>query len=109
MNKPFRIQCNRLLDAVVTIIKYKKCTIDHDIYIKIFTGGTVSYLTVSTDDVLNTTSNQNAFTELTRDFKEHSEMKVQEVSVLKYLNFRIFQSPLCFSIYHKDHIMELVN
>ena len=36
-------------------------------------------------------------------------MKVQEGSVLKYSNFRIFQSPLGFSIYQKDHITELVN
>ena len=35
-------------------------------------------------------------------------MKVQEVSVLKYLNFRIFQSPLGFSIDETDHIIELV-
>ena len=50
-------QCNRLLDAVVTIIKYNKITIDHAIYIKVFADGTVSYLTDSTDDVLNTTNN----------------------------------------------------
>ena len=36
-------------------------------------------------------------------------MKVKEGSVIKYLNFRIFQSPLGFSIDHTDHIMELVN
>ena len=36
-------------------------------------------------------------------------MKVQEISVLKYLNFRIFQSPLGFSVDQTDHIMELVN
>ena len=36
-------------------------------------------------------------------------MKVQEGSVLKYLNFWVCQSPLGFSIYHTDHIMELVN
>ena len=36
-------------------------------------------------------------------------MKVQEGSVLKYLSFRICQSPLGFSIYNTDHIMELVN
>ena len=36
-------------------------------------------------------------------------MKVQEGSVPKYLNFRIFQPPLGFSVYHTDHIMELVN
>ena len=29
-------QWNRLLDEVVTIIKYKKSTIDHAIYIKVF-------------------------------------------------------------------------
>ena len=36
-------------------------------------------------------------------------MKVQEGSVLKYLNFRICQYPLGFSIDQKYHIMELVN
>ena len=60
---------NRLLDAVVTIIEYKKSTIDHAIYIKVFDDGTVSYLTVSTDDVLNTTNNENEFPEPTRVFK----------------------------------------
>ena len=80
---PFCIQCmngiqgtnpsvrqwNRLLDVVVTIIKYKKITIDHAIYIKVFSDGTVSYLTASTDDFLNTTNNENVFHELTRLFK----------------------------------------
>ena len=36
-------------------------------------------------------------------------MKVQEGSVLKYLNFRICHSPLGFSIDQTDHIMKLVN
>ena len=36
-------------------------------------------------------------------------MKVQKWSVLKYLNFRILQYPLGFSIDQTDHIMELVN
>ena len=36
-------------------------------------------------------------------------MKVQEVSVLKYLNLRIFQSPLGLSVNQTDHIMEIVN
>ena len=36
-------------------------------------------------------------------------MKVQEGSVLKCSNFRIFQYPLGFSIDQTDHIMELVN
>ena len=54
---PSERQWNRLLDAVVTILKYNKITIDHTIYINFITGGTVSYLTVSTDDVINTTNN----------------------------------------------------
>ena len=57
MKEPAGRQWNRLLDAMVKIIKYKKSTIDHDIYIKTFTDGTLSYITVSTDDVLNTTNN----------------------------------------------------
>ena len=36
-------------------------------------------------------------------------MKFQEGSVLKYLTFRIYQSPLGFSVDQTDHIMELVN
>ena len=58
-------QCNRLLDAVVTILKYKKITMDHAIYIKVFYDGTVSYLTVSTNDVIKTTNNETSFHELT--------------------------------------------
>ena len=59
--KPSGRQCNRLLDAVVTILKYKKSTIDHVIYIKVFTYGRVSYITISTDGVINTTNNETAF------------------------------------------------
>ena len=55
---PSGIQWNRLIDAVVAIFKYKKRTIDHAIYIKDFTDGTVSYLTVSTNDVINTNNNE---------------------------------------------------
>ena len=69
--KPAGRKWNRLLDAVVTILEYKKSTIDHAIYINVFDDDTVSYLTVSTDDVLNTTNNENEFPELTRVFKEH--------------------------------------
>ena len=36
-------------------------------------------------------------------------MKVQEEFFLKYLNFRIFQSLLGFSVDQTNHIMELVN
>ena len=66
--KPSGRQWNRLLDAIVTIIKYKNRTIDHVIYIKVFTYGTVSYPTVSTEDVINTTNNETSFPELTRVF-----------------------------------------
>ena len=81
--KPAGRQWNRLLDAVVIILEYKKSKIDHAIHIKVFTDGTVSYITVSTDDALNITNNEKAFTELPIVFKEHFEMKVQEGSILK--------------------------
>ena len=50
-------QWNRLLGIVVKILKYKKITIDHAICIKVFSNGTVSYLTVYSNDVINTTNN----------------------------------------------------
>ena len=56
--KPALQQWNILLDAVVTILKYNKITIDQAIYIKVFSDEIVSHLTVSTDDVLNTTNNE---------------------------------------------------
>ena len=86
VKKPAVRQRNRILDTVVTIIEYNKSTIDHAIYIKVFDDGAVSYLTVSTDDVLNTTNNENSFPELTRVFKEHFEIKVKEGSVLKWIS-----------------------
>ena len=66
--KPSGKQWNRILGAVVTIFKYKKSTIYHDIYIKVFSDVTVSYIAVSSDDVINTTTNETAFHELTRVF-----------------------------------------
>ena len=56
--KTYGRQWNRLLDAAITILKYKKIKIDHDIYIKVFSDKTVYYLTVSTDDGINTTNNE---------------------------------------------------
>ena len=94
---------------MVTIIKYKRSKIDHAIYIKVFNDGTVSYLTVSTYDVLNNINNDTAFPELKRVFEEDFDIKVQEVSFLKYLKLRICQSPLGFSVDQIDLIMELVN
>ena len=42
-------------------------------------------------------------------FEEHFDMKVQEGSIIKNKNSRIFQCPLGFSVDHTDHIMELIN
>ena len=56
--KPHGRQCNQLLDAVATMTKYKKNTIDHDIYINVFYDGSVSYITFYTDDVRNDTNNE---------------------------------------------------
>ena len=69
------VQCNRFIDAVVTVLKYKESTIDHAIYIKVFSDGTVPYITVSTDDVQNSTNRETAFSEL-RIIKK-IEVKVQ--------------------------------
>ena len=60
--KPAGQKWNRLLDSVVTIIKYNKSKIDHAVYIKVFFDETVSYIKVSTDDVINTTNNEKGFT-----------------------------------------------
>ena len=61
---PAGIQFNTLLYSAVAILKYKKRTIYNVIYIKVFSSVTVSYITVSTDDVLNTANNETVFTEL---------------------------------------------
>ena len=68
------------------MIIYKKKTIDHVIYINALSDATVSYLTGSTHEVITTTNNETAFTELTRVFEEQFENKVQETSVSKYPN-----------------------
>ena len=78
-----------LLDAVVTIQKYKKGKFYNIIYIKVFSDENVSYLTVSNDGVLNTTNNETEFSELRSVFEEAFEIKSQEGSVLRYINFRI--------------------
>ena len=60
--KPAGRQRNRLLDAVVTILKCNKTTIDNSIYIKVFSEITVSYHAFSTEGFLDTTNNETAFT-----------------------------------------------
>ena len=102
-------QQNKPLDEVVTIIKHNKVTIDHAIYIKTLSALTVSHLMVSTYDVLSTTNNETEFTELTRVFEEDFDIKVQLLSVLKYLNSRISQCHLGFSVNQTRNTMEIVN
>ena len=62
-------QWNRLLDTVVTIMKYNKSTIDNTTYIKVLSDRNFSYLIVYTDAVLNTTNNEADFIELGNVFE----------------------------------------
>ena len=66
--KPAVRQHNQPLDASVTILKHNKSTIDHAVYIKVFSELKVSYLMVPTDDVLNNTNNKTEFPEPTGVF-----------------------------------------
>ena len=52
------------------------------IYIEVFYDGTMPYLKMYTDDVINTTNNGTEFTEIRRVFGEAFEIKSQEGSVL---------------------------
>ena len=109
VTKADRQQCNLLLDAVVTIIEYNKSTIDHAIYIKVFSDETVSCITVSTDGFLNTINSETAFPELRRVFEEAFKIKFQEGYVFKYLHFRIFHYPIGLSVDKNYHIMVMLN
>ena len=62
--KPSGIKWNQLLDAYGTFLTYKKSTIDHSIYIILCSDETVSKLTLLTDDVINTTTNETEFNKL---------------------------------------------
>ena len=68
---------------MVTTLKYKKITIDHAVYIKVFSDGNFYFLTVSNYDVLNTTNNETEFPELKKLFEESFEIKFQEGSILR--------------------------
>ena len=68
---------------MVTVIYYNKSTTNNDIYIKAFSDGTVSYLTISTDDVLNSTNNETVFTELINILEEYFDIKIKEGSILE--------------------------
>ena len=93
---------------MVTIMSYKTSTIDHAIDINILSYVNVSYITVFTDYVLNTTTNETEFTELRRVFKEYFELRFQEGYILKYPNFGVCHYPLCFGVGQTDHIIEIV-
>ena len=54
------------------MIKYNENTIEHSVYIKVFTDVTVSYITVSTDDVLDTTNKETEFPELRSVFEKNN-------------------------------------
>ena len=99
-------QYNRLLDAAVTIIKYKRIQIDPDICTNVLYDVTVSYLKISSGYIINTTNNETEFTELRRVLEEYFETKVQQGSLIKYLNSRVFQSPLGFIVEQTYQIME---
>ena len=96
---------------MVTILKYNKITTDYDIYIRLFSDVTVSYLTVYTDNVIhiNNNSNDTAFLEIRKVFEESFDIKFQEVYVPKYLDFLIDKSPLGFIIDNNDHTMDMMN
>ena len=84
--KPAGQQWNRLLDAVVAILKYKKSIIDHAIYIKVLSDVTVSCLTVSTNDVINTTTNYTEFPELSICLKKLLRLKSsKDLSLSTYI------------------------
>ena len=93
---------------MVTVLKYNKISTEIYIYIKVFPYGTVSHLTVSTDDVLNTTSNVTYFPNSEKSFKNNLRLKYNKYMSLnnKILGLKY---PLGFSISNTRHIMDLVN
>ena len=98
--KPSGRQQIQPLDTVVTMIKHNKSTIYHAIYINIFSELKVSYLMVSTDDVLNTTNNQTEFPVNGRSpisYFSYVESSLKDVSTL--LNFTFVS---VFSSHHGD-------
>ena len=64
---------------MVIINKYKKIITDNAIYIKLFFDVSVSYLTVSIDDVLNNNNNETVFTEFRRFLKKLLRLKCNKV------------------------------
>ena len=102
-------KCKRLLDAVFTVMTYTKITVFIVRKFAVFYDGTISYLTVYTGDVLNNNNNELYCSIIIKLFQETFQIKIQELSVLKYLNFWIFQSPSGFIVDYTIHIIDLVN
>ena len=97
ITKPSGWKLNRLFDAVVTISKYNKSTIDHDIYIKVFSDWPLYYPMVSTDDVLNTINNEKEFPELRIVLKNILILNTNNyMSLIRYIS--TFTSFLFFSV-----------
>ena len=71
-----RRQWNKILNALLTLLKHQKITIDHAIYIEVFYDGNSYYLRVTTDDFLNDTNTETAFTEPIKVFQEESEINI---------------------------------
>ena len=61
---------------MVKILNYREIIIDDDLYLNIFSYGNMTYIRVSTYDVLHCTNNETAFTELRRVFEEAFDMKI---------------------------------
>ena len=74
---PSGSQWNILLYAWVTVLKYKKITIDNAIYIKVSPDGNIYYLTFYTEYIMDTTNNVTDFDELRKLFEEAFEIKIQ--------------------------------
>ena len=54
-------QWNILLYDAVKIIVHKRSMINYDTYVKLFYIGEVSYITMSMDNVINNTNNEETF------------------------------------------------
>ena len=92
--KPPGRQRNRLIDDVVKIIQQKKIKIYHTIYVNIFYNCTVSYLTVLTGDVINTTKNYEDSNDPNKFLKRHlrsihRKVMFQNILILGCINFNL--------------------
>ena len=68
---------------MVIVLKYKKIEIYRAIYIRVLYDGTVTYITVSDNSVLNTNNNKILFTEIRKLFEDAFGIKIQQEYFLK--------------------------